>query len=50
MIERFYAQTSADQIHGRRIGAGDEPMVLLHRTTVCSAGSEPLLALHLTLQ
>ncbi len=43
MIERFYAQTSAGQIHGRRIGAGDQPVVLLHRTPVSSAGFEPLL-------
>lgn len=43
MIEKFYAPTSGGQIHGRRVGAGSTPIVLLHRTPVCSSGFEPVM-------
>lgn len=36
-IENFYVTTSGGQIHGRRSGAGATPVILLHRTPVCSA-------------
>ncbi len=42
-ISRFYAQTSAGQIHGRRIAGEGPPVVLLHRTPVCSSGFERVL-------
>lgn len=38
MIEKFYVATSGGQIHGRKAGSGATPVVLLHRTPVCSAG------------
>lgn len=43
MIEKFYASTSAGQVHGRRIAGRGVPVVLLHRTPVSSAGFEPVL-------
>ncbi len=43
MIEKFYATTSAGQVHGRRIPGGGVPVVLLHRTPVSSAGFVPVL-------
>lgn len=43
MIQKFYAQTSAGQVHGRRIAGRGDPVVLLHRTPVSSAGFEPVL-------
>jgi NADPH:quinone reductase-like Zn-dependent oxidoreductase/pimeloyl-ACP methyl ester carboxylesterase len=43
MIEKFYAQTFGGQVHGRRIAGRGEPVVLLHRTPVSSAGFEPVL-------
>lgn len=36
-MEKFYVATSAGQIHGRRLGTGVIPLVLLHRTPVSSA-------------
>ena len=38
MIEKFYARTSGGQVHGRRVDGGGDPVVLLHRTPVSSAG------------
>ncbi len=43
MIHKFYAATSAGQIHGRRTESDGIPVVLLHRTPVSSAGFEPLM-------
>lgn len=43
MIERFYVATSGGQIHGRRIKGAGEPVVLLHRTPVSSAGFETVM-------
>jgi NADPH:quinone reductase-like Zn-dependent oxidoreductase len=43
MIEKLYAKTSAGQIHGRRIDGRGDPVVLLHRTPVSSAGFVPVL-------
>jgi NADPH:quinone reductase-like Zn-dependent oxidoreductase/pimeloyl-ACP methyl ester carboxylesterase len=43
MIEKFYATTSAGQVHGRRIPGAGVPVVLLHRTPVSSAGFVPVL-------
>ena len=37
-IEKFYVPTSGGQIHGRRVGAAANPVVLLHRTPVNSSG------------
>ncbi|WP_298333076.1 alpha/beta fold hydrolase, partial [Asticcacaulis sp.] len=45
MITKFYAQTDAGQIHGRRVQGGSETVVLLHRTPVSSAGFEPVLCM-----
>lgn len=42
-IERFYVTTSAGQVHGRRVDGNGDPVVLLHRTPVCSAGFETVL-------
>ena len=36
-IENFYVPTSSGQIHGRRSGSGAAPVILLHRTPVCSS-------------
>lgn len=44
MIENFYVRTSGGQIHGRRLMHGETPVVLLHRTPVCSEGFMPLMA------
>lgn len=41
--QRFYAMTSAGQIHGRRMGSAAEPVLLLHRTPVDSSGFEAVL-------
>jgi len=43
MIRKFYMATNAGQIHGRRLGEGETPVVLLHRTPVTSAGFEPVM-------
>lgn len=43
VIRKFYADTSAGQVHGRRVGMGERPVVLLHRTPVSSAGFEPVM-------
>jgi NADPH:quinone reductase-like Zn-dependent oxidoreductase/pimeloyl-ACP methyl ester carboxylesterase len=43
MIEKFYARTSAGQVHGRRVPGGGDPVVLLHRTPVSSAGFDAVL-------
>jgi len=43
VLHKFYAATSAGQIHGRRTSADGVPVVLLHRTPVSSAGFEPLM-------
>jgi len=43
MIENFYAKTSGGQIHGRRVEGSGDPVVLLHRTPVSSAGFVPVL-------
>lgn len=37
MIDQFYVATSGGQIHGRKTGSGLAPIVLLHRTPVCSS-------------
>ena len=43
MIDKFYVQTSAGQLHGRRNAGHGTPVVLLHRTPVSSAGFEAVL-------
>jgi NADPH:quinone reductase-like Zn-dependent oxidoreductase/pimeloyl-ACP methyl ester carboxylesterase len=43
MIEKFYAPSSGGQIHGRRIALHGAPVILLHRTPVCSSGFEPVM-------
>ena len=43
MIDKFYVQTSAGQLHGRRNAGHGTPVVLLHRTPVSSAGFEAML-------
>lgn len=45
VIQKFYADCSGGQIHGRRSQGAGPPIVLLHRTPVSSAGYEPLLRL-----
>ncbi len=34
---RFYVSVDGGQIHGRRVGTGETPVILLHRTPVSSA-------------
>lgn len=43
MITKFYAVSSGGQIHGRRIAIEGDPVILLHRTPVCSSGFEPVM-------
>ena len=43
MIEKFYAPSSGGQIHGRRIVMPGAPVILLHRTPVCSSGFETVM-------
>lgn len=43
MIEKFYAPSSGGQIHGRRLAAEGTPVILLHRTPVCSSGFKPVM-------
>lgn len=42
-IERFYVVTGGGQVHGRRVAGSGDPVILLHRTPVCSAGFETVL-------
>lgn len=42
-VQKFYAQCSAGQMHGRRIEGNGSPIVLLHRTPVNSSGFELLM-------
>lgn len=43
VIERFYSTSSGGQIHGRRIALDGAPVILLHRTPVCSSGFAPVM-------
>lgn len=43
-IENFYVTTSVGQIHGRKLGVGATPFILLHRTPVSSCSFAHVMA------
>ena len=42
-IEKLYVPTSGGQIHARRTATADLPVILLHRTPVCSSSFVPVM-------